>query len=213
MPVCPNCGGADATELAPGYWRCDSYRDEDFCGHHYQVGGAALTSAQPLCECGTFAVGKCAECGKWVCGSHSGIPYWEGRRLCDQHRAESESAHYARQRVVSEERKAEIEAAAREHQAEYEARELRAKREKQRNEAAAAIGVAVAGVTLYGFLRAEGWSTPLSLVTTGAVLGFVLGFVSSARSENGYDGVIAGMAAVWWALVGAAVGGVLALAV
>ena len=36
-----------------------------------------------LCDCETFAVGRCSECRTWVCGDHSQLV--EGRRLCDTH--------------------------------------------------------------------------------------------------------------------------------
>ena len=38
-----------------------------------------------MCACGTFAVGRCAQCNDTVCADHSGLV--EGRRLCDSDRS------------------------------------------------------------------------------------------------------------------------------
>lgn len=73
--------------VAPGYYRClnqvPQSRDDDpseyvTCGFEYPEGPASTRSA--VCGCGTFAVGACASCGRWVCGDHSGL--FGGRRLC-----------------------------------------------------------------------------------------------------------------------------------
>lgn len=41
-------------------------------------------SARELrCSCGTFAIGRCSECERLVCGEHSGI--LSGQRLCYEH--------------------------------------------------------------------------------------------------------------------------------
>ena len=47
------------------------------CGLRYQEGAAGLGR---VCECGTFAIGLCADCGKPVCGDHSVLH--GGKRLC-----------------------------------------------------------------------------------------------------------------------------------
>jgi hypothetical protein len=96
--TCPSCGGNSRTPIAPGFYRCTSLvttrtggpgltnsrigppviDTTTECGQEYQEGqssGAALT-----CNCGTFAIGLCAEDGKPICGTHSAL--FHGRRLC-----------------------------------------------------------------------------------------------------------------------------------
>jgi predicted RNA-binding Zn-ribbon protein involved in translation (DUF1610 family) len=48
------------------------------CGTEYQEGGHGVVLE---CACGTFAIGRCAECKNPVCGLHSEIYEW--KRLCD----------------------------------------------------------------------------------------------------------------------------------
>ena len=85
---CPSCGGTRREAIAPGYWRCTSQvtlmapgpgpygkpgppeiavaRE---CGAAYQEGARVATGQ--MCECSTFAVGVCGDCGTPVCGTHS----------------------------------------------------------------------------------------------------------------------------------------------
>ncbi|MFD2092629.1 cell envelope integrity protein TolA [Blastococcus deserti] len=101
MP-CPTCGGATRTEIAPGYWRCDStitteregpgfqrpgsgppvLYDTRICGRTYQDPSSTSTSLG-LCACNTGAIGICSECQRPVCGTHSGL--FAARRLCAEH--------------------------------------------------------------------------------------------------------------------------------
>jgi hypothetical protein len=77
---CPVCGGSTRTELAPGFFRCTSSvfsqaRDavddrmirvlENICGYEYQE--ASENSSMQSCKCGTFAIGRCKQCGLAVC--------------------------------------------------------------------------------------------------------------------------------------------------
>lgn len=90
---CPSCGGTDREPIAPGWWRCTSrvtiaapgpglgapptgqFGPEHLeatavCGRQY----AERTGNEdhgPLCDCGTFAIGICKECGRDVCGECS----------------------------------------------------------------------------------------------------------------------------------------------
>ncbi len=93
--ACPKCGGDNREPIAPGYYRCtsavrlpatpdplDGYgpsRIAEYasCGNEYQED----VRAQPTeaCACGTFAIGRCAVCGRPVCGIHSRV---EDVRLC-----------------------------------------------------------------------------------------------------------------------------------
>lgn len=52
------------------------------CGFEYQEADAATTVDQ-VCACGTFAIGRCGECGALICGDHSVLD--EGRRVCRSH--------------------------------------------------------------------------------------------------------------------------------
>jgi len=97
---CPTCGGANREAIGPGFWRCTSVIVDRFggpgltdprlgpgviersrvCGAEYQEGGSAL-GGNPECACHTFAIGRCAECLRYVCGLHSGMI--GGRRICE----------------------------------------------------------------------------------------------------------------------------------
>ena len=118
--ACPHCGGSEREPIAPGYWRCTSShttagmqvgpmpgtpqwagivgpqltRGFVVCGHEYQEAAPAGGDASAMCECGTFAIGQCAECSRPVCGSHSKLV--DGRRLCEadvaDHAAETQAA-------------------------------------------------------------------------------------------------------------------------
>ena len=88
MPKCPQCHGDAAEVIAPGFWRCtaevrftDSWGDlrTRICGYEYHE-GRHLSSDTQLCSCGTFAVGRCQDCDKLVCGNHSRLV--NDRRLC-----------------------------------------------------------------------------------------------------------------------------------
>lgn len=105
--ACPRCGGSEREPISPAYWRCTSSSTSAsmqvgpvpgappwagivgpqlttrfvVCGHEYHE--AVPLSGEPsgTCECGTFAIGRCAECSRPVCGSHSKLV--DGRRLCE----------------------------------------------------------------------------------------------------------------------------------
>ena len=73
------------------------------CGAEYQEGGPGLYSE---CACGTFAIGRCAECGEPVCGTHSAMA--GAVRLCDAdlaaQRAVQDRVRVAKQRRREAER-------------------------------------------------------------------------------------------------------------
>ena len=169
MPTCPRCGGATAKQLAPGYFECESTWDEDVCGHRYQEGGAALGENSPICHCGTFAIGKCAECGIWVCGAHSSISTEGEQRLCSEHY----QAALRRQYAAEEERR----------------RPIREERERKRREAEAAekkrarnlLESAVAGVVIAPVV---GWLGTLLLGIEGIFTWLIPGAVFGAAVEN-----------------------------
>lgn len=99
MDACPQCGGAQLSQIAPGYFECHSRRDEDgTCGHRFQV--SAGGSVMEVCSCGTFAIGYCARCGTPVCGDHSGLHGDE--RLCATHLTGEQQA--ATRRIATDER-------------------------------------------------------------------------------------------------------------
>lgn len=71
------------------------------CGNHYQEGAPASAQA-PQCACGMFAVGRCADDGTWVCGSH-GSMYGDGQFVCGNCWARrNQEAKAARQRQMQE---------------------------------------------------------------------------------------------------------------
>ena len=98
--ACPSCGGTERTAIAPGYFECTTpgittwvdmvpdgrggarpleQSSTQPCGERYQEGVPPMAHGD-TCECGTFAIGNCQECGTPVCGDHSGL--FGGRRLC-----------------------------------------------------------------------------------------------------------------------------------
>jgi hypothetical protein len=95
--TCPECGGGERRQIAPGYWECQSMvltpgmvplpnglltpgPVDGTCGHCYHEGLPRSDAANAQCVCGTFAIGKCVRCGKGVCGHHSN--FHSGSRLC-----------------------------------------------------------------------------------------------------------------------------------
>lgn len=101
--VCPQCGGAERAPIAPGLWMCttllphrvfvpsgnrfgDMRPHDDWipCQHRYHDGEGASAGA-PQCMCGTFAIGKCHTCDRWVCGEPNCSGMEGGRRLCAPH--------------------------------------------------------------------------------------------------------------------------------
>lgn len=106
MPQCPRCGGAGASKIAPGYYQCTCNNSDGYsCGNRYRIKEEMIQT--PLCDCGTFSIGQCSECKKYVCGIHSGL--YNGNRLCDadyeaaeQKTKEAlEEAHEAKWEVVT----------------------------------------------------------------------------------------------------------------
>ncbi len=97
---CPECGGTERIPIAPSYWECASlvhgearrpdpvygttmvpYSDSHVCGNRYQeVDSQSPVQIAETCSCGTYAIGRCAECRRSICGDHSGIV--GGSRLC-----------------------------------------------------------------------------------------------------------------------------------
>jgi hypothetical protein len=59
------------------------------CGAEYQEGPAPAAAVE--CACGTFAIGRCVDCAKPVCGDHSSR--WDDVRVCAEHAAERMHAH------------------------------------------------------------------------------------------------------------------------
>jgi hypothetical protein len=110
--ACPSCGGNSRLLIAPGFYHCTSrivtrsggpgltdlslgppvIETVSECGAEYQDGVPATAAA---CACGTFAIGRCAECSQPVCGTHSGI-WGGGKRLCRDCRARASAAQAAR---------------------------------------------------------------------------------------------------------------------
>ncbi len=96
MHACPKCGGADAHEIAPGYYQCESTdSDGDRCHNRYQAGAQAHNH---LCQCGTFAIGRCVDCGDWICGDHSSLE--ERDRICKNDQEKRRKAEDQREQAT-----------------------------------------------------------------------------------------------------------------
>ena len=68
-------------------------------------------SGEMICACGTFAIGRCVECSKPVCGQHSSMT--RGRRLCGEHAAAFRARQTQHERAASQAAQDRIEVAAR----------------------------------------------------------------------------------------------------
>ena len=95
--TCPQCQGTAHRLIVPNYLECTSVvmrsaiapvgpggsfvgvSQPAVCGKRFHSSSSA-TPGLPVCPCGTYSIGVCAECGGRVCGDHSGLV--EGRRLC-----------------------------------------------------------------------------------------------------------------------------------
>ena len=104
---CPDCKGSSRIAIAPGYWQCTTLirrfvphwgpmpgtspelgimgpvlaAGQRSCGRRYQEeGGRNEVDVNASCVCGMFAIGRCADCGVFVCGEHGGLS--EGRLTC-----------------------------------------------------------------------------------------------------------------------------------
>lgn len=98
--ACPSCGGMTREQIAPGFWRCrtllssttemvghepgrpwqqkaEIHQSQRECRTEYHEGGAATAE---VCRCGTFAIGRCSDCGVAICGDHSALR--DGKRVC-----------------------------------------------------------------------------------------------------------------------------------
>ena len=51
------------------------------CGHRYHAGPVSVDA--PMCACNIFAIGRCVDCGIWLCGHH-GVLYHDKFR-CVEH--------------------------------------------------------------------------------------------------------------------------------
>lgn len=119
---CPRCQGTARQVLAPNWFECETevpftvrqvvpepgslpgsgrmvqvtrteYRR---CGHRYQEGAPSGMTDPPSCFiCGTFAVGRCADCNRFVCGLDS--ERIDDRLVCPEHRDERLRIHQQRQ--------------------------------------------------------------------------------------------------------------------
>lgn len=107
MRRCPRCGGENRIPIAPGFWECHSIVTETgtgvgpipgtpphlglmgpvpveverVCMHRYQE-GVTSGGAMEFCECGTMAIGRCANDGRPVCGEPRHSALRADRRLC-----------------------------------------------------------------------------------------------------------------------------------
>jgi hypothetical protein len=141
MP-CPTCGGSARTQIASGYWLCETMvvsemavphptmpgrmvpvRHSRPCTTEYHEAVNATVAESVSCSCGTFAIGRCPNCQSPICGSHSGL--WDRRRLCD--------ACYAKENAKQIKQRKEQEARA-ERERQRKEQEARPERERQERE-------------------------------------------------------------------------------
>lgn len=130
--TCPSCGGSQRTELAPGFYECQTtvvatspgpgygapptgqfgpqhITTTHPCGYRYQEGSSSSPGLACVAGCGRFAVGTCTSCGQPVCGLCSP---GNGPLLCPTHRAEKRAradereAELARQKAATPEARA-----------------------------------------------------------------------------------------------------------
>jgi hypothetical protein len=102
MAGCPHCAGTSRRPITPGYFECTSSVLQGMvpqpgvgerpvygvCGHRYRQGSGSPPDA-PVCPCGQFAIGSCAECGTPRCGDHGLL---SGSRFrCRSHLAAEET--------------------------------------------------------------------------------------------------------------------------
>jgi len=182
-----------------------------------------MTSEQPVCDCGTFAVGRCQVCEVWVCGEHSEM--FEDRRLCLEHHHEA----LAPQRAREAERRKEQEATRKRQEEEREERQRRQEAEleqqrslRDRTDAAQALTLLAIPIVTFFYLDGQGMSRPLNMVLTGALAGFLAVAAKVAYSTYSNQGrteehFVWGAASFWIGLLGvplgAVAGGILALVV
>jgi hypothetical protein len=112
---CPECGGRQRREIAPGFFQCTSRRLTDVipagsfgnpttvpvdseCGHRYQE---APASPAVQCACGMFAVAACVQCGEPLCGDH--VVHRNDQVLCAEH-ARRDAERIAAERRIERER-------------------------------------------------------------------------------------------------------------
>jgi hypothetical protein len=80
---CPKCGGQKLKLIASSSYECLSFDSDAYiCHARFQIADDVRTSTE-TCDCGTFAIGRCVECDRSVCGEHSELV--GGRRLCERH--------------------------------------------------------------------------------------------------------------------------------
>lgn len=91
--ACPRCGSNRRRPIALGYWECLNvlmvpqpmptlhgmvmHPQPLSCVVRYHEGSTAVAE---MCECWTFAIGRCCDCEASVCGDHSAL--WGGFRRC-----------------------------------------------------------------------------------------------------------------------------------
>ena len=102
--ACPKCAGRERRLLAPNFFECTSrvavaarqpVRDARYpggfavvdetryvtCGHRYRE-EVRMEGDAPLCTCGMFAIGRCADCEAPVCGEFDCSERLGGKFLC-----------------------------------------------------------------------------------------------------------------------------------
>ena len=105
---CPQCGGSSLFQVTPGFFECRSpvvvaviQRPDGMgpmpaeypCGYRFQVHAAGPAE---LCRCGRQSIGRCADCGRPLCGNDGTLTGLFLRPKCisqrDQRRRAEEAA-------------------------------------------------------------------------------------------------------------------------
>lgn len=80
--ICPHCGGRQVRQITPSEFECVTPLPAGLvppeaspvppmrpCGHCFQVPTVVKTAP---CSCGLESIGRCADCGRVLCGLHGG---------------------------------------------------------------------------------------------------------------------------------------------
>lgn len=182
-----------------------------------------IAAQQPMCGCGTFAVGRCHSCGKWVCGEHSAM--FENDRLCLDHHHQALAPQRKRKAEAREKQEAAWRRQREENEENWKRQKAEQEQQRQRRNRAdevQTVVLIVIPVIAYLYFDGEGMSKALNLVLSGAIAGFLAIAGTAAYTRHSYEGELeehfAWDATSFWLGVlgiplGAAAGGVLALVI
>lgn len=111
---CPQCGGSSLLQITPGLFECRSMvvvaviqrpgigpmPAEHPCGHRFQINVAGSVE---LCRCGRQSIGRCADCGRPLCGNDGTV---SGLFLCPECVGQRDQRRRAEERAAAEQQRA-----------------------------------------------------------------------------------------------------------